>query len=251
MYALRPFWALLVLFLVSAYSVALETPTPEVLQPITVEEITGNVSTNIIAATEILFNENVSSSKKFHVLVSTTVKELGKVICLPPQGKSCDCQIEDPGAFSCNFYPTATGVYRINMESQARMAYGNVTIELINGRAPILKQEVREETISLGTMLFALSFAVIVVLAYVAYFVYKLMMRKRDALNALYDQRRKVEDDMKVLRYRFLKREIDANTYNAVLRQKEQELAGVNEKIVKMLKSKQKSLNAEGKGEQS
>ncbi len=213
-----------------------------------VEELAGNVSTQIITVPENpgpLYSGEVDIYKELIAKIPTNVKSLSKAVCIPEiKSQTCSCIIAENLAdsnlaqFKCTFFPPVRGTYKLNIESEKSKAYGNFSIEMIAGQLPILKQEVKQETISPGLLLFAISFAAIAVFAYLLYFAYKFYNRKRDALQALYEQRQKIEDDMKVLRYRFFKREIDANTYNAVFKQKEIDLASVNRQIIGKLKPK-------------
>lgn len=213
-------------------------------------ESKGNVTTDIISVTQnnppYYSMAVVSPDQPLIALIPTSVDKLSRIECIPPQNRQCDCFItpENPGEFRCQFPIPVEGEYSLNLESDEYKAYGNFTLSLIRGEAPHLEQVVRQETITSSALLFAISFAVISVVAYLAYFAYKIANRKRDAMNSLYDQRKKLEDDLKVLRYRFFKREIDATTYNSLFKQKEQELSELNELILKSMKP-QKGAKAE------
>lgn len=239
----KPLFAILLFVWLILPISADDYPSPTIA-PLTTEELMGNVSTSLITVPQegLLYTKNVDPSEEFIAIIETSSKSLSGVVCIPQaKKKSCNCSVLEPKKdVRCAFGKPPAGIYRINLESSFEKAIGNFTMELTDGMPPTLRQEVRQETIPLWLLQLALSFAAISLLSYAIYFLYKFSRRKKDALNSLYEQRNKVEDDMKVLRYRFFKREIDNPTYNSLFQQKENELAVVNDKIVLMLKTRQK-----------
>ncbi|MEK6842870.1 MAG: hypothetical protein AABY04_00110 [Candidatus Micrarchaeota archaeon] len=210
--------------------------------------ISGNISSNIIVIPETpgpQFDRSVIPTEKLILDSAVSVSELSNVICIPPNtGQSCSCKIavnfEPEGAnlaqFRCIFLPLVSGTYLINVESDKKKAWGNFSIDMRPGEVPQVEQKLLQN--SFGELIFSLIFLGMIICSYLFYFFYKILNRKRDALNKIYDERQKIEDDMKVLRYRFFKREIDATTYNSVFKQKEKELSDINDKIVATIKSK-------------
>ncbi|MBI5224747.1 hypothetical protein HY989_02665 [Candidatus Micrarchaeota archaeon] len=238
---------LAILFAIFAMNYCLAAGPNDFPDPI--DAISGNVSSSVIVIPEnpgvylepaIVEYNNVN---KFEASVS--VSELSNVICISPEtSPECYCKIienfEPQGVnlaqFQCEFRPPVSGTYQINLESSKKMAWGNFSVIMRPGEAPIIEQKIPQN--QFGEMIFAIIFLGMIVCSYLFYFFYKLVNRKRDALNKVYEERQKTEDDMKVLRYRFFKREIDVNTYNSVFQQKEKELADINDKIVALIKSK-------------
>ncbi|MEK6954925.1 MAG: hypothetical protein AABX01_07980 [Candidatus Micrarchaeota archaeon] len=195
----------------------------------------------------------VDPGKTLVALIPVNASYLSKIQCIAPEkSQQCECvsveNIQNPQSdlsfaqFKCTFFPEVDGTYKINVESE--YGYGNFTMTLSEGAKPDLKSHAPKNDIPDWLWRFAVIFVILIAVSYASYFLYKLMMRKRDALRALQDQRQKIEDDMKVLRFRFFKREIDANTYGALFKQKEKELADMNEKILKKMKPKSKVANS-------
>ncbi|HLC47535.1 MAG TPA: hypothetical protein VJI13_00535 [Candidatus Norongarragalinales archaeon] len=182
-------------------------------------------------------------------LIPLNVSSISSVKCESPTPRQlCACKPDESYMnestgetfvqIKCEFFPNVAGEYVIYAVSGKGDSYAKLQLSLIEGEPPRFTVQKKFSSIPDWLRDLAISFAVILIASYVAYFIYKLATKKRDALNALYEQRTKTEDDMKVLRYRFFKREIDANTYNSLFKQKEQELALVNEAILKRLKPK-------------
>ncbi len=242
---------LLFFFALLLLSVRAASPSEEPFAPPTLEELSGNATfIHIPDDPGPLYKSEVVREQQMVAEIPLNISELSRVFCIPPDDShTCSCEIlpnnyarqgMDFAQMRCTFEPPVEGLYRVNAESSRYGAHGNFTIIMAEGQIPQVAEEIRQSSVPSGLMLFAVSFLIIAVLSYAIYFVYKFAMRGRDAMNALYDARHKTEDDMKVLRYRFLKREIDANTYNEVFKQKEQELAVINERITQALRGQKK-----------
>ncbi|MFH1443477.1 MAG: hypothetical protein ABIG96_05570 [Candidatus Micrarchaeota archaeon] len=250
---MKPIGVFVLAILLASFAHSAEEPlSEENLFPPSYEELMNNMTQIFAIENETLglapyFNNDVVESDSIlsaEIPLSISAREITTFQCIGPTiGQKCECQPNinknRPDEMYCEFRPPVSGYYYIYIESKTRNAYGNFTINLEKGKPPVVIMPERGG-ISTELVRFALIFAFLTVFSYVAYFAYKFAMRKRDAMNRLYDARQKTEDDMKVLRYRFFKREIDANTYNTVFKQKEQELAVINGRILKSLKSREK-----------
>ncbi len=175
---------------------------------------------------------------------STT--NLSEITC---EGKTeCSCKfttsfIAEGGQnttwFRCIFQPIVNGSYSIIVSDQYDHL-GKYNLSLVPGRSPVLFRVV--ETAAATDPLFT-ALLVLVLLSMVsgtAYLVREKMESEKNKRLALFNRKAQIENDFKMLKYRYLKRELDDVAFKKIWDAKEKEYSDVKARLLEQQEKEKK-----------
>ncbi|MFH1107363.1 MAG: hypothetical protein V1787_05710 [Candidatus Micrarchaeota archaeon] len=146
--------------------------------------------------------------------------------CSGPSACACTAVKNE---FSCSFSPPVGGVYSLEFSSAAASA--TYYLELHEGRQVRLTSVMEEEPPSNKIVFYGMALLGICFMAYLAYYAYRFLTRKRRNVKRLLQRKIEIEHDMEALRFRYMKREIDEITLAQLMQQKKLELIQVSYQI--------------------
>ncbi|MFQ5405794.1 MAG: hypothetical protein ACE5DI_01415 [Candidatus Micrarchaeia archaeon] len=169
-----------------------------------------------------------------YVHVNSTFKLTSRMRCFGPS--ACECgllqRVNDSNTvFQCTFRPPVNGDYDLI----AMDVHGNDNKDfvhqarLIPGQPAVLIAVVEREKVDL--LLFLTAFAVFMALVFAGYFVYRKLRARALRMQRLLKKKKRLEQELSMLKYRYLKREIDEKSYQSLQTVLEREFNELNVKI--------------------
>ncbi len=150
------------------------------------------------------------------VEVSSAYKLVEKMNCSGPS--DCECSyLSKPGAevtnFQCVFHPPVNGSYELlawDVNGNDNLEYVH-SVKLVPGEYASLVEELEKEKINLIVSLLGL--LLLFALLALAYFAYRKISARFLRLQRLNKKKEHVEQEMKMLKYRFMRRELSDSSY--------------------------------------
>ncbi len=160
-------------------------------------------------------------------LVGIASQRVSHVSCQGPSG--CSCKLLDATEFVCAVSPPVEGSYRLTLSDGPLQGF--YLIQLTPGQ-PVRVTAVQEAETAPSEMLnYFLALLALLAVGYALFFGYRALTMQQRSVMAASAQVNGLQEELRELKFRFLKRQIDDATYAGLAKQKEAALAVAKKKL--------------------